>query len=550
MSQFRTTKVLSHFTTIPLFWFIQADEEQRTSTESALDDIIDRCNKDNLETKTKRIVGVPWLRNYTASIADVFATARGFETGEGHVLGFDTQSLEDGTLLVLHCVNGKEPEIGRASREEAVGALLRDHLYKYTLAEALNGCSWTKVPIPVQDPESTVEDCDTAYDLPSHIPSGLRLQEDNIVLFSLIRLTDKEVSVLKRDMGDTTNEITIYNWPYATPASQAETYSIFQSVKPEIPVPQGQTFVMFVDAAHLSGPQRAPVVVVACEAACETVSDGSRSSRLEQMTYKHIYLRAERAHGVRALWPLIWHPPNRGSVSGVVVNYPLFYGKEHSCNNSTASRTIDWGDPVVQYPESFIVEPGLAVCAYGPASPEYIVYIFCPVTPMEIRTLRHKLDGGSPLLIELNIVPRLARAEREGTTSEHPTTGSSTRLDPLLAFFDTPAYRAVSDPPGSFVFLDNEALDDLLSSASDNPSVPLATIYSHFDRSVIACEYPAYLFSNIIIDQGVESTLANLGNMWFWELIGEYGDELHIAFWPEYRGSLTKEMLDIDWEWS
>jgi hypothetical protein len=540
-----------------LFWFIQADEEQWASTESALDDIIDRCNKDNPETKTKRIVGVPWLRNYMASIADVFATARGFELGEGHVLGFDTQSLEDGTLLVLHCVNGKEPEIGRASREEAVGALLRDHLYKYTLAEALDGRSWTKVPIPVQDPEPTVEDCDTAYDLPSHIPSGLTLREDKIILFSLIRLTDEEISVLKRDMGDTTNEITIYNWPYAMPASQAETYSIFQCVKPEVPVPQGQTFVMFVDAAHLSGPQRAPVVVVACEAACETVSDGSRSSRLEQMTYKHIYLRAERAQGIRALWPLIWHPPNRGSVNGVVVNYPLFYGKEHPYNNTTVSKTTDWDDPVVQYQESFIAKPGVAVCAYGPASPEYVVYVLCPVTPMEIRTLRHILrpqDGGSPLLIELNIVPRLARAEREETTSEHPTTRSSTRLDPLLAFFDTPAYRAVSDPPDSFVFLDNEALDDLLSGASDNPSVPFATIYSHYHRdgeqSLVACEDPAYQFSNIVIDEGVESTLANIGNMWFCELIGEYGDELHIAFWPEYRGSMTKEMLDIEWEWS
>jgi hypothetical protein len=58
---------------------------------------------------------------------------------------------------------------------------------------------------------------------------------------------------------------------------------------------------MFIDAANISGPQRAPVLVVACESASDDVDDESRLSKLELMRYKHIYLHAERAQQVRAL---------------------------------------------------------------------------------------------------------------------------------------------------------------------------------------------------------------------------------------------------------
>ncbi|KAF2446977.1 hypothetical protein P171DRAFT_429930 [Karstenula rhodostoma CBS 690.94] len=544
MTKFRTTKLSSHgFTTIPLFWFVQADEEQRESTESALNKVVDRLIEENPEVDRKQVVGVPWLRNYTGSLADVSDTVRGFEMGEGHVLGIDAQSLEDESLLVLHCVNEKEPEVGRADRQEAVGVLLKKDLFKYTLAEAFDGRPWTRISIPAESPDLAVKDDDDQYILPSHIPSDTNLQEDKIVLFSLIQLTDEEISELKQDMGDTTNEITIYNWPHETPASQAETYNIFQCVKPDVLMSGGQTFVMFIDATHISGPERAPVVVVACESASEGVNDGPRFSRLELMRYKHIYLRAERAQQVKALWPLIWHPPKRG-------------GSKHLSSKTTPAPPIDWNSPVMRYHSNFIAKPGVATCATGAMSPEYVVYLLCPITPEELRTLQNMLvteNGDVPQILELDIVPREARTEQEAETSEEPSSDSITPLDPLLEFFDTPAYRAVADPPSTFVFLDNDALDNLLSGASDNPSVPLATIYQHFHRDkMIAVEEPAYQYANIVIEEGLNSTLANLdvGNMWFWELVGCYSDGMDVAFWPEYRGSMTREMLDIEWSWS
>ncbi|KAJ4322885.1 hypothetical protein N0V94_002147 [Neodidymelliopsis sp. IMI 364377] len=546
MTKYRTTKVQTHgFATIPLLWFVRANEEERESIQSALNEVVDRLIEKTPELKKRQIANVPWLRNYTASALDVFATARGCDVGGSHVLGIDAQGLEDKTLLVLHCVDEKEPEIGRAAREEAVGALLKDQLYRHTLAEAFDGGPWTKIPVPSQSLEPTVGENEIEYMLPSHIPSGIKLQEDTITLFSLIKLTDKEMFTVKQDMGDTTDEITIYNWPHETPASQAETYSIFQCVKPELPVHHGQTFVLFIDAAHISGPQRAPVVVVACESATDDVSDESRRSKLELMRYKHIYLHAERAQQVRALWPLIWHPPNRGSVNDVVVNYPLFYGSKHHDNEA-----------VMRYHSSFIAKPGLAICATGATAPEYVVYILCPVSPSELRSLRDILlaqNGDVPQFIELNIVPRRSTDEDVESTRKALPSDKSRRLDPLLAFFDSSAYRAVADPPDMFIFLDNNALDELLSGLSNDPSVPLATVHHHFHREELtAMDEPAYLYSNIKIEEGLESTLANLsvGNMWFWELVGCYGDDLHVAFWPEYRGSMTREMLDIEWEWS
>jgi hypothetical protein len=552
MTRFRTTKVQSNdTTTIPLFWFVKADKEQRTSTESALDKVIDQLIKEKPELKKKRIVGVPWLRNYTASAADVFATARGFDMGEGHVLGIDKESLENGTLLVLHCVNEKEPEIGRAAREYAVSVLLKEQLYKYTLAEAFDGYSWTEVPIPLQSLEPTVEDNDLECTLPLHL-SDVKLHEDKIVLFSLIKLTDEEVAVLKQDMGDAEDEITIYNWPHETPASQAETYIIFQRVKPEGLVHLSQTFVMFIDATHISRPQRAPIVVMACESTPEGTSDGSRATRLELMRYKYIYLRPERAQRVKTLWRLIWNPSSRGKVNDVAVNYPLLYGSIHCYNDATISVT-DRDDPVVRYQRSFIAKPGYAICATGATSPDCVVFILCPVTPEEIRILRSILAdqySDVPQFIELSLISREAGAEPKLDPSKQQSTDYSTRLDPLLEFFDTPAYRAIADPPDTFAFLDNDALDNLILGASKNASIPVATTYHYFHgNELIAVEEPAYLFANITIADGLESTLANLNvaNMWFWELVDCYGDGLNVAFWPEYRRSMSREMLDIEW---
>ncbi|KAJ4338019.1 hypothetical protein N0V95_008170 [Ascochyta clinopodiicola] len=123
-----------------------------------------------------------------------------------------------------------------------------------------------------------------------------------IVLFSLIKLTTEELFVLRQSMDDTNDEITIYNWPHETPASQAETYSLFQRVKPEVPVHRGQTFVMFIDAAKTPEGLHAPVVVVACESASDGVNAESRASKLEYARYKYIYLHAEKAQQVKPLW--------------------------------------------------------------------------------------------------------------------------------------------------------------------------------------------------------------------------------------------------------
>ncbi|KAH6611814.1 hypothetical protein C7974DRAFT_476588 [Boeremia exigua] len=554
MAQFRTTQLSSRASNvIPLFWFVRADEQQTKRTQSALNDVVDRVAQKTSELKKMSIVGIPWLRNYAPSITDVVAMARGFNMGEGHVLGIDAQSLVDKTLLVLHCVNGKAPEIGRAAREAAVETLLKDQLYRYTLAEAFDERPWSEIPVPVQPLEPVFKDDNPESILPPHIPIGTKIVEDQVTLFSLIKLTDEEIRVLKQDMGHPADEIVVYNWPHETPASQAQAYTIFQCVKPEIPIQGGQTFVMFIDATHTSGPQRAPVVVVACESASTAVGDGSRSSHLELIQYKHIYLHAERAQEVKGLWRLIWHPPNRGSVNDTMVNYPLFYGAKHRFNDATASRATDWTDPVELYQSSFISKPGTPICATGPVSPDYIVYILSPVTPVELRYLRKTFltrAADIPQFIELDIVPRRTRTVAAESIEETPAPDSSTRLDPLLTYFDTPAYRAIADPPTTFVFLDNDALDNLLSSVDKDLSVPLATSHYHYhEPDLLAVEEPAYLFANIVIEEGLESTLANLsvGNMWFWELVGCYGDALNAAFWPEYRGSMTREMLNVDW---
>jgi hypothetical protein len=531
MSKYRTTRLLDRYSpnTIPLLWFVQADEEHRKTTESALNDIAHRLD-DHPGPKPRKISGVPWLRNHTPSMTDVSDTVRAFEMGDGHALGIDAQSVDDGSLFVLHCISEREPEVGRASREDAIRVLLKERLYAYTLEKAFNGHPFTRINIPSRSPEPEIEDRENRYSLPSHIPSDKKLREEEITLFSLIKLTDEEISQIKQDIGDTTNAITIYNWPHDTPSSQAEIYNLFQCVKPGLVDRCGQTFVMFIDAVHTSTPQRTPVVVVASESTPEL----STVSEKEMLEYKHIYLQAVQTQKIKELWPLIWHPQYDGTWGTVAVNKPLF------------SHPYIWD--LAHYRNTFIAEPGLAICANAANQrPEFVVYIICSVTCEELRRLREIVvdeNGCAVQLLELNLVPREVGAEREPE--------ASTRLDPLLRFFDTKEYRAVTDPPSMFVFLDNLALDHLLTAVTDDPVIPLAELHHYYTRDdndgMIAEETPAYVYAEFSIRDDLSSALANLetGNMSFYELsMSENGME--VVFWPEYRGSMTREMLDIDY---
>lgn len=547
MTRFRTTKVTTSVLlsqTITLFWFVQADEEQRRSIVSALNETIDKHVEENPELKKKRIGSAPWLRNYTASLEDVFDTMYNFSMGEAHLLAIDAQSLEDESLLVVHCVNEKEPELGRATRYDAIGVLLKDKLFQYTIAEAFDKRPWTRIPIRARDPEPAAFVDVTEYILPSHIPSNTKLQEDRIILFSLIKLSNEEISVLRQNMEDATDEITIYNWPHNIPASQAETYSIFQCIKPEKPNARGRAFVMFIDATHLLGPERAPVVVVACEPSSDDIDVCNRETQLEAIRHKHICLHAEEAQLVKPLWPLIWYPPNKDSAAE---SHFLSYG-------GNSRRVDDWNNPVHLYRARWIAAPGLPVPAMGPMSPDYIVFVLCPVDAEELRKLQALFvtrNGHLGQLVELDILPREADPEQEDETRQPFSLPSKTSLESLLEFFDNPAYRAIADPPDMFVFLDNTAIDDIFADTSANPSVPFASRIYHFHEDPDAEETPGYEFANVALDDGLESMLANVGgNMWFWEIVGSYSDDMDVVFWPEYRGSMTREMLDIEWEWS
>lgn len=457
-------------------------------------------------------------------MTDVFDTVRAFEMGDGHALGIDAESMEDGSLLVLHCVSEKEPEIGRASREEAMRVLLKDRLFSYTLEGAFDGHPFTRIDIPPKSPEPVLEDRKNQFSLPSHIPSDTKLQEDKITLFSLIKLTEKEMSQIKQDIGDTTTPITIHNWPHDTPSSQAETFNLFQCVKPNLVDKCDQTFVMFIDAAHAFNPQSKPVVVVASESTPSTPCDFEK----ELVGYRHIELRALETESVKDIWPLIWHPQYDGSWGGVIVNKPVF---------GRFNRSLP-------YHGTFIAEPGLPVRANAAnQKPEFVVYLICSVTCDELRRLREivvDINGCAVQFLELDLVPRDAEVERE--------TETSMRMDPLLTLFDTMEYRAVADPPSLFVFLDNLALNHLLTEASDDPTVPLAEIHYHYTSDMIASETPAYVFAEFTIRDDLSSALANLetGNMFFWEL-EKSPDSMEVVFWPEYRGSMTREMLDIEY---
>lgn len=552
MPKHRTTKLSGPYqsTKIRVFWFVQVDEEQKKSIVEALNQVLQQIINKKPELERRSIASVPWLRNYPPSLADVFDTARGFEMGEGHVLGIDAQSLEDESLLVLHCVNEKEPEIGRAGREDAIAIHLVERPYRNSLAELFDERPWTRIQAPMNTVDPVIGNDDIKYTLPPHIPSDTRIKEDKIILFSLVKLADAEISALRQDLGDTAQEITIYNWPHDIPASQTETYNIFQFLKPDLVLPCVQTFVMFIDATHLSGPERSPVVVVACE----SMTDGTDiHSEQERMRYEHIYMHAEEAQQVKHLWPLIWNPPKLGSGSDSRINHPLFYGSSHP--SFRAVTTPGRNSAIMGYHSHYIAKPGAAIEALGPQGPGFVVYIICPITPEEARKLRNIVvdeNRGAVQFLELNLVPRRPIDRYEEHASQQRSTDTDSSLDPLLEFFDSPGYRSMANPPFTFVFLDNNALEILLGG-TEHPSVPLAHLHYHYhiaegDSEDLAIDEPAYLHASFPIDDGLGSALVNLavGNLFFWELANMYSDGIGVAFWPEYMGSMTRDMLNID----
>ncbi|PVH91978.1 hypothetical protein DM02DRAFT_663407 [Periconia macrospinosa] len=169
-----------------------------------------------------------------------------------------------------------------------------------------------------------------------------------------------------------------------------------------------------------------------------------------------------------------------------------------------------------KYPGHFIATSGLPVGATRPDSAEFMVYILYTVFPGELRKLRRIIGDKNHSVYRAQYCPE---------------------------------YRVVADPPGMFVFLDNNALDKILGSQSGYDHVPLASLHVHFTVGagvdLVGEEMPAYLYTNVTILEGLSSTLANVGtgNMEFEEVALLFIDSVEAVFGPEYRGSMTREIF-------
>ncbi|KAF2753831.1 hypothetical protein EJ05DRAFT_173417 [Pseudovirgaria hyperparasitica] len=525
---------------IPLLWFVRNDADDRKDFEHELNAIVESLTTDDPGLAKKTIHGVPWIRNYEPTVADVKSMVLNLEPDTGDWFLVATSDFrETKRLYVVHpAQNSDRYGCVSAAFDAAVAVLLKKEPWKSTLDQLFSSYSYSVVDVGSR-PSLTHDTPDVVGPLPAHIPSDIRLDEKVITLFSLVKLTDDEIVKLRALMNDANHEIVIYNWPHDTPASHTETYNIFQHVKPPMISPCGETFVLFIDTEFIEGPKREPIVFYIKQ----QISNDNDFDRIYDLQLITGCFRG--AQHVRETWHMIWNPPpKRGSVNGVEVNWAF-----------DRAPYREWSRAEASYPYTSIAPPSVPIYG-GRSGAEFLVFIICPVTALELRALKSllRIEGSAGQFIELAL--------------------ENDSMESLLAYFDSPAFRKYSKPPNYFGAIDKHALKSLMTwwprvrdapwdermslgsdehDGEDPPYLLFADDIKYWHRvengHLIARETPGYNFARLDLsdEDNLRDVEANLStaNMWFAEMSWTFldGDDIATVFWPEFKG-LSREDLE------
>ncbi|KAF2021340.1 hypothetical protein BU24DRAFT_417006 [Aaosphaeria arxii CBS 175.79] len=257
---------------VSVIFLFKTHRQQRHQIVKKLLDGDDKPWPEGVEKK--RLEVMPWLRNYTPNSNIVFKLLNEYN-GSARVF-IDEEGAEKGNCIIGHLVKVKigagygndtfEPEFARVELKKTLYLISSNEARQYQsyfpgfLDE---GCKLEDSGVDGADKLLQEESIHTQneWKWPTHIPGDLRLQIEKPVIISLIHLTDAELKEIQSDVG--TDDVDIINWPSdIDPATQTDTWHIFDRIKPDFPGENTKVHGFFIDSDNFAGPRREPELLL------------------------------------------------------------------------------------------------------------------------------------------------------------------------------------------------------------------------------------------------------------------------------------------------
>jgi hypothetical protein len=470
-----------------------------------------------------QLAAVPWIRNYEANLSDIVETLL-FNGPAQLFLCVDKQALREKNLIVAHRSDvTNETNLGRAGFREALRAMLilRAGGKGSSFDTAFDERPWSRISFDLPEREEVDLVQPQQYPVPNHISTHGNSEEGKLTIFSLIRLSEDEILMLKRQLQQAVTEnnetdVSIINWPEDNPASEADLYCIFQHIKSMSQEPKRMYYAFFIDSLYLSGHLRRPEILLALERPIETYLD--QFERKEAFTYANVLKlhKSKDPSKVSDMWRKMRKP-----VEGVRNEMDGFNEYEYINHADWDYEYLTISNPLTP---TFSEEP------------DGIVFITCPITVREMRAIRAILKSSNDVMDHKFLLLQPSLPDDE--------------MNSLLDYFDLDRFRKVANPPIYFIVIDRNSSNSLMELWEDYENgeeldTQRAWVLLVYQQSfqyyetvqhgslLVATENLGYKFGqSCIYDLDNNLTQLMTDNMSIEELVGE---DLGRAIWPEFR---------------
>jgi hypothetical protein len=412
-----------------------------------IDEIIAELGSGDLPegVAARPLAPIPWLRNTTPTLADVFGLIDG---SVGAHIFIDNEGIERNTCIVSHwyCPESLPPgdsggqEVARVNWNEAMSLVGNASRYRTWFPDQLpENVKIHKKDVPVDDvniqrknSEPVSKKKEQGWRWPAHIPKDLKLSKDKPTIISMVHLSESETISLLLEIGsnEAAGPVAIINWPADTePASNSDIWNIFERIKPDWPSPIGETFFFTIDSFHLSGEEKKPEIIMYSRKIVDGRERGLGSTGFNVENKMNSF--DVKCPGFYSAWECCFNPSGNGWSSSVrendkmrvVLQQQCFYTSFGSVTNPDIPLIWDW----------------------------LPVFILTEVTATQERDLRAWLSCDEDLCFV-----KVPKAYSDGT------------MNGLMKWFQSPDYICyLENPPLDFIAIDSITLAALPSFLAD-----------------------------------------------------------------------------------
>ncbi|KAJ4300846.1 hypothetical protein N0V90_002934 [Kalmusia sp. IMI 367209] len=397
---------------------------------------------------------VPWLRRYeepdTREAAFELLSSSEIDYGQTYVF-IGTRNVNEETVLIGHLYKSKDGKEGRIE----CAKVKTNRAYKL-ICKMSKKTKWFPDTIPfanqVNRPDlkndtriwgplhadSHASGEIIGFTWPNHLPKSLKFEKNRPLIISLIHLSDPELAYIYSNIQHDTRyeQVLIANWPADTPpASSAETYQIFERIKPDWSdiAPYGETYGFFVSSAELSGAKRDPKILVARRQ--KLAASGPQNS-YKLAIANSMSMWTCNTQSMMKAWHAAWNPTGGAHSNGV------------RTNETISNIWAEWTDRTFTGTFSVLTNPNMTIIRSDSDIP---VFILQPISSAQESAVRNLLSwDNTPQLIN---VPN-----GDGTLAQ------------LMKHLQSPSFLCYNEKhPGNFIAIDARTLSAYDASTQSFP---------------------------------------------------------------------------------